>query len=66
MIFKGDGINKKKFEQIAFENGKKIGNSPYFTPEGWAVLKPQYILFIKDMDELAEVYNLENGVKDGK
>lgn len=39
---------------------------PASSPAEWVVLKGQLITLIKNVDELNEVYNMENGVKNGK
>ena len=36
-----------------------------FTPETWPQYKKALLEYIETIDEATEVYNMENGVKDG-
>lgn len=47
------------FKEIRQEYRKEILYRP-FNPENWSMLKDAYLKFIKNVDELTEVYNSDN------
>lgn len=68
MIFKGDGMTEEKLEQIYREeviiaNVKLSGFD--IIPKEWTEIKKIYLNFINEVDKAYEVYNLENGIKNG-
>ena len=57
-------MNIKKWKQIWCE---EVDKQKYrdISPEGWSDIKGQLVNLIKEIDKATEVYNMENGVKNG-
>jgi hypothetical protein len=59
-------MNREKWTKLRSESVRNAGNileNMDFTPEGWPKEKAAYMEYIEELDELTEVFNLENKVK---
>lgn len=58
-------LNKEKYRKEVTKNLDKLTDErgDTFTPEGWPTTKQALGVFISEMDELHEVYTLENTKK---
>jgi hypothetical protein len=54
----------KEFKyKIESEAHQQLCEDVYYAPEKWPEIKKVYLNFVKQMDELTNIYNLENKEK---
>jgi hypothetical protein len=57
----GDGMNKEKYREVVVEESRELENmGPIVDPESWRQAKPKIERFVREMDQLTEVYEMEN------
>lgn len=58
-------MDKKQFQAFVYKitDHLNANSGPIDTLEGWTKYRPFVQAAIKEMDELCEIYNLENKVK---
>lgn len=56
-------MTKEKCREILSEELGKINGKNLYNPEDWKKLKPLMVAFIKNVDEVVEVFNKENEIK---
>lgn len=53
-------MTKDKWKELYMETLAKFCEVGSLTPEGWVKDRKNLFLFIKEVDEATEVYNMEN------